>query len=65
MVCGCGDGGCDSGGTDDVEVSSIGRASGGIMGLPDSGVESRLDSVEGEPDKVVWLQRLVVGVVRK
>ena len=68
-VCGSGSSGCDSGGggggTGDVEANSIGRVSGGLMGLPDSGVESKLDSVEGEPDKVVCLQRLVVGVVRK
>ena len=61
---GC-DGGCGSGGTDDVEVNSVGRVSGGLMGLPDSSVESKLDSVEGEPNEVVRLQRLVVGVVRK
>ena len=54
-----------SGGTDDVKANSVGRVSGGLMGLPDSGVESKLDSVEGEPDEVVRLWRLVVGVVRK
>ena len=52
----CGSGGCDSGGgcggTDNVKANSIGRVSGGLMGLPDSGVESKLDSVEGEPDEV-------------
>ena len=68
-VCGGGGGGCDSGcgggGTDDVEANSIGRVSGGLMGLPDSGVESKLDSVEGEPNEVVRLRRLVVGVIRK
>ena len=69
VVCGSGSGGCDGGsgggGTGDVEANSVGRVSGGLMGLPDSGVESKLDSVEGEPDKVVRLWRLVVGVVRK
>ena len=62
--CGC-DGGGGGGGTGDVEANSVSRVSGGLMGLPDSGVESKLDSVEGEPDKVVQLRRLVVGVIRK
>ena len=62
---GCGCGGCGSDGTDEVEVGSVGRVSGGLMGLPNSGVEFRLDSVEGGSDEVVWLRRLVVGVVRK
>ena len=65
----CSSGGCDSGsgcgGTDNVEANSVSRVSGGLMGLPDSGVESKLDSVEGEPNEVVQLWRLVVGVIRK
>ena len=68
-VCSSSSGGCDGGGggggTGDVEANSIGRVSGGLMGLPDSAVESKLDSVEGEPDEVVRLRRLVVGVIRK
>ena len=61
---GC-DGGCGCGGTNNVKANSVSRVSGGLMGLPDSGVESKLDSVEGEPNEVVQLQRPVVGVVRK
>ena len=68
-VCSSGSSGCDSGGggggTGDAEADSVSRVAGGLMGLPDSGVESKLDSVEGEPNEVVWLWRLVVGVIRK
>ena len=58
-------GGSGGGGTDNVKANSVSRVSGGLMGLPDSGVESKLDSVEGEPNEVVWLRRLVVVVLRK